>query len=144
MQYHTGRSGVSSLSSEDQIYPFFRIRFKGVRLELLAPICKKGKRDQHHLSTRSIPPCSRWGCRQTFHQSFPSLPPYSSLPALPPRWGRDAPGVDLMASQTGVQFLTIRTLLASYATRGAFGVTFWNASQTKTTEGNIRHPSACA
>ena len=70
--------------------------------------------------------------------------PYSSLLALPPRQGRDAPGVDLMASQTSVQFLTIRTLLASYATWGAIGVTFWSVSQAKTTEGNIHHLSACA
>ena len=43
MQYHIGRSGVSSLSSGDQIYLIFRIQFKGMRLELLAPICKKEK-----------------------------------------------------------------------------------------------------
>ena len=41
---------------------------------------------------------------------------YSSLPVLPPRWGGDAPGVDLMASLTDVQLLTIKTLLASDAT----------------------------
>ena len=34
----------------------------------------------------------------------------SSLPVLPPRRGGDAPGVDLMASQIDVQFLTIKTL----------------------------------
>ena len=33
----------------------------------------------------------------------------SSLPVLPPRHGGDAPGVDLMASQTDVQLLTIKT-----------------------------------
>ena len=52
---------------------FFRIQFKGVRLELLAPIHKRENSNQHHLSIRGIPPCSRWGCRQTVHQSFPSL-----------------------------------------------------------------------
>ena len=41
MQYHIGRPGVSSLSPGDQIY---RIQFKGVRLELLAPICKREKK----------------------------------------------------------------------------------------------------
>ena len=51
----------------------FRIQFKGVRLELLAPICKKEKSDQHHLSTRCIPPCSRWEYRQILHRSFSSL-----------------------------------------------------------------------
>ena len=45
MQYHIGRLGMSSLSSGDQIYPcFFRIQFKGVRLESLAPICKREKK----------------------------------------------------------------------------------------------------
>ena len=45
MQYHIGRPGVSSLSPGDQIYPsFFRIQFKEVRLELLAPICKREKK----------------------------------------------------------------------------------------------------
>ena len=69
---------------------------------------------------------------------------YSSHLVLPLRWGGDAPGVDLMASQTDVQFLTIKTLVASDATRGAIRITFWNASQAKTTAGNIHHLSACA
>ena len=69
---------------------------------------------------------------------------YSSLLVLPLRWGGDAPGVDLMASQTDVQFFTIKTLVASDATRGAIRITFWNASQAKTTGGNIHHLSACA
>ena len=52
----------------------FRVQFKGVTLELLAPICKRGKKsNQCPLSTVGIPPCSRWGCGQTLHQSFPSL-----------------------------------------------------------------------
>ena len=52
---------------------FFRIQFKGVRLKLLAPICKReNKNDQCHLSTGGILPCPRWGCRQILHQSFPS------------------------------------------------------------------------
>ena len=50
-----------------------RIPFKGVRLELLTPICKREKSDQYHLSTGGVPPCSRWGCRQTVHQSFSFL-----------------------------------------------------------------------
>ena len=49
---------------------FFRIQFKGVRLELLAPICKREKSDHGHFSTGGIPPCSRWGCRQTLHQKL--------------------------------------------------------------------------
>ena len=43
--------------------------------------------------------------------------PYLSLPALPASQGGDAPGVDLMATQTNVQLLTIKTLLASDATQ---------------------------
>ena len=69
---------------------------------------------------------------------------YLSLPVLTPRWGGGAPGVDLMASQTDIQFLTIKTLLASDATWGAIRVSFWNASQAKTSGGNICHLSACA
>ena len=60
---------------------------------------------------------------------------YSSLQVLQSRWGGDAPGVDLMASLTAVQLLTIKTLLASDATLGV--VTFQNASQDKTAGGNI-------
>ena len=56
---------------------------------------------------------------------------YSSLQVLPSRCGGDAPGVDLMASLTAVQLLTIKTLLTSHATRGAIRVTFQNASQAK-------------
>ena len=49
---------------------FSRIQFKGVRLEFLAPICKREKKKQRHLSTRGAPPCSRWRCRQTLHQKL--------------------------------------------------------------------------
>ena len=49
-----------------------------------------------------------------------------------------------MASQTNVQLLTIKTLHAPDATRGAIRVTFWNASQAKTTRGNIHRLSASA
>ena len=132
---------------------FFRIQFKGVRLELLAPICKR-ESDQYPLSTRGVPPCSRRGCRQSLHQSFLSWldlvcpllmqPPYSSLPVLPLRWGGDAPAVDLMAFLTAVQLLTIKTLFTSDATQGAITGTFWNAFQAKAIEGNIRHLSDCA
>ena len=69
---------------------------------------------------------------------------YSSLLVLPPKQGGDAPEVDLMASLTDVQLLTIKTLLASDATRGAIRITFWNAYQAKTAGGNIHHLSDCA
>ena len=62
---------------------------------------------------------------------FLTQAPYSALPGLPLRWDGDALGVDLMASQTSVQFLTIKTLLASDATWGAIRVTFRNASKLK-------------
>ena len=116
-------------------------------LELLAPICKRERSNQHHLSTGGVPHWSTWGCRQTLHQSFPSLvglcplpmqPLYSSLPVPPPRQGRDAPGVDLMASQTDVQFLTIKTfvwfLLFLWCHPECNRVAFLNASQARTTE----------
>ena len=34
---------------------------------------KKQHPQSRLLSIQSVPPCSRWGCKQTFHQSFPSL-----------------------------------------------------------------------
>ena len=70
--------------------------------------------------------------------------PYSSLPVLPQRWGGDVPGVDLMASQTDEQFLTIKTLLASDAIQGGIRANFQNASQAKTAAENICHLSACS
>ena len=56
---------------------------------------------------------------------------YSSLLVLRLRQGGDAPGVDLMASLTDVQLLTIKTLFASDVTQGGIRVTFQNASQAK-------------
>ena len=56
---------------------------------------------------------------------------YSSLLVLRLRQGGDAPGVDLMASLTDVQLLTIKTLFASDVTQGGIRVTFLNASQAK-------------
>ena len=63
------------------------------------------------------------------------------LRVLPPRRGGNAPGVDLMASLTDVQLFTS---LASDATQGAIRVTFWDASQAKTSGKNICHLSVCA
>ena len=62
------------LKSGDQTCPsFLKIHFKGVVLNWLAPICKRKKQDPQLwlLCTGGIPPCSRWGYRQTFH--LPSL-----------------------------------------------------------------------
>ena len=104
------------------------MQFKGVRLELLAPICKREKKvtstlflpeaslpaldgDVDRLYTKAFLSWSDLVC------PFLTQATYSSLPVLPPRRGGDAPGVDLMASLTDVQLLTIKTLLASDATQ---------------------------
>ena len=70
MQYHRKTRCVFFKPRGSNLSQFFRIQFKEVRLELLAPICKREKSDQSPLSTGVVPPCSRWGCRQTLHQSF--------------------------------------------------------------------------
>ena len=117
---------------------FFRIQFKGVRLELLATIHKK--KNALFLPEASLPALDGSVDRLYTKVFLPwsdlvcpllTQATYSSLPALPLRWGGDAPGVDLMASLTDVQLLTIKTLLASGATQGAIRVTFQNASQAK-------------
>ena len=111
-------------------------------LELLAPICKREKKVT---STLFLPeeslPALIGGVDRLYTKAFlswldllcplPMQVTYSSLQVLSPRWGGDAPGVDLMASLTAVQLLTIKTLLTSHATRGAIRVTFRNASQAK-------------
>ena len=103
---------------------FFNIYFKEVILELLAPICKREKCGIHShgffppeaslpaldggvdsLSTEAFRPCSDLIC------PLPTQVPYPYLPVLPLRQGGDAPGVDLMAPQTDVQFLTIKTFV---------------------------------
>ena len=125
-----------------------------MRLELLAPICKREKNHRTIFLLEVSLPALDGGVDRLYTEAFLSWSdlvcplamqvPYSSLLALPPRRGGDAPGVDLMASQTSVQYLTIKTLLASDATRGAIRVTFQNASQAKTAGGNIHHLSVCA
>ena len=96
--------------------------FKELVLELLAPICKREKSSIHscgffppeaslpaldggvdRLSTEAFLPWSNLVC------PLPTQVPYLSLLVLPPRCGGDAPGVDLMASQIDVHFLTIKT-----------------------------------
>ena len=98
--------------------------FKELVLELLAPICKREKSSIHsrgffppeaslpaldggvdRLSTEAFLPCSDLIC------PLPTQVPYPYLTVLPLRQGGDAPGVDLMASQTDVQFLTIKTFV---------------------------------
>ena len=66
-----------------------------------------------------------------------------TLLVLPPRRGGDVQGVDLIASLPDVQLFTFN-LACSDAIRGAIRVTFLDASQAKTTGGNIHHLSASA
>ena len=108
-----------------------------MRLELLAPIYKREKSDQSHLSMVSLPALDG-GVDRLYAKAFLSWSDldcpllmqesYSSLPVLPWIQGGDAPGVDLMAFLTDVQLLTIKTLLVSDATWGAIRVTFWKVS----------------
>ena len=135
---------------------FFRIQFKGVRLELLAPICKREKKATSTILLLEVSlPALDGGVDRLYTKAFlswldlvcPLLTQaiYSFLPVLPPRQGGDAPGVDLMASLSAVQPLTIKTLLASDATQGAIRITFQNASQAKSAGGNkhLSHECLC-
>ena len=120
---------------------FFRIQFEGVRLELLAPIRKKKKATSALFLPGASLPALDGGVNRLYTKVFlpwsdlvcPLLTQvtYSSLPVLPPRLGGDVPGVDLMASLTDMQLLTIKTMFTSDATQGAIRLTFWNASQAK-------------
>ena len=114
---------------------------------MLAPVCKREREREREKETStlflqeaSLLALDR-GVDRLYTKPFlpwsdlvgrlPAQATYSSLPVLPWTWGGDAPGVDLMASLTAVQLLTIKTLLTSHATRGAIRVTFQNASQAK-------------
>ena len=80
----------------------FKIQFKGVRLELLAPICKREKSDSAIFLLEVSLPALNGGVDRLNTEAFlpwsdlvcPLLTqvPYSSLLALPPRRGGDAPG----------------------------------------------------
>ena len=107
---------MSFLNSGGQTCPpFFKtknIHYKGVVLELLAPICKREKKHIHscgffppevslstlgggvdRLSTEAFLPWSGLVC------PLWTQGPYSSPLVLPQMWGGDAPRIDLMASQ---------------------------------------------
>ena len=94
------------------MFQFFKYIFKEVFLELLAPICKREKSSIHkhgffpleisfpavdggvdRLSTEAFIPSSDLVCPLLKQVS------YSSLLIIPPRWGGDAPEVDMMVSQ---------------------------------------------
>ena len=93
-------------------------------LELLAPIFKGEKSSIYSrgffLPEASLPALD-WGGDRLSTKAFPpwlnlvcpllTKVPYSSLLVLQPRQGGDAAWVDLMASQTDVQFLTINTFV---------------------------------
>ena len=106
------------LNSGDQTCPSLKKKkkkFKGVVLELLAPICKREKSGIRsygffppevsfpaldggvdRLSTEAVHLWSDLVC------PLPTQASYSSLPVLPPRRDGDATGVDLMAFQTNL------------------------------------------
>ena len=111
-------------------------------LELLAPISKREKKATSalFLLEASLPALD--GCVDRLYiKGFLSWSDlvcpllmqaiYSSLLVVPSRQGGEAPGVDLLASLTDVQLLTIKTLFASDANQGSIRATFWNASQAK-------------
>ena len=88
---------------------FFRIQFKGVRVELSAPICEREKKATSALFLPEASfPALDGGVDRLYTKAFlpwsdlvcplPTQVTYSSLPVLPPRQGGDVPGVDLMAS----------------------------------------------
>ena len=81
-------------------------------LELLIPICKREKSSTHgrgffppEASLPTLNECADRLANEAFLPWSELVCPlltqasYSSLPVLPPRWGGDAPGVDLMAYQ---------------------------------------------
>ena len=118
---------MSFLNSGDQTCPIFffkKYTLKWVVLELLAPIFKGEKSNIYSrgffLPEASLPALD-WGGDRLSTKAFPpwldlvcpllTQVPYSSLLVLPPRQGGDAAWVDLMASKTDVQFLTINTFV---------------------------------
>ena len=121
-----------------------------MRLELLAPICKRKKVTSAIFLPEASLPALDGGVDRLYTKSFFFLVGLNlsligagtilTLPVLPQRWGGDVPGVDLIASLPDIQLFTI----VSDTTWGAIRVTFRNASQGKTAEGNIHHRSACA
>ena len=126
MQYHIGKTKCVFFKPwGSNISQFFRIQFKGVRLELLAPICKREKATSAIFLPEVSLSALDGGIDRLYTKAFliqsdlvcplVTQVTYSSLLVLPPRQGGDAPGVGLMASLTDIQLLTIKTLLASDA-----------------------------
>ena len=68
-------------------------------------------------------------------------------PGSTSRWGGDAPGVDLMASQIDFWFHTttfVWLVLFLWRHPGWSRVVFWTVSQARTPRGSIHLPYACA
>ena len=122
-------------------------------LELLAPICKTEKRGIHshgffppELSFPALDVCVDRLFTEAFLPWLDLVCPllmqvcYSSLPVLPPRRGGDAPGVDLMTSQTDLvpchQDLSLIFPFLWCHSRWS-RVAFRNVSQASTTRGSI-------
>ena len=93
------------------------MQFKGVKLELLATICKREKGSEQSFFYQRHPSLLQMGVETGLLHKLPSLLvgnlfltntgiPLPSLPILPSRNGGEAPGVDLVASQNDVQFRT--------------------------------------
>ena len=102
------KSGMSSLNSGGQTYPFFRTQSKGVSLELwVALICKRENSSNQRLCFLPLVvplPAIGWGVDRVFTEAslpwldlvspLPTQAPYSSLQVLPPvavwrcTWGR--------------------------------------------------------
>ena len=83
---------------------------------MLAPICKREKKsDERHFS-RTFSNVLDGSVDRLYTKSFSFLVglslsltnagTVSTLPVLPPRWGGDVPGVDLIASLSDVQLFT--------------------------------------
>ena len=118
------------------------MQFKVVKLEFLAPICKREEKKKKATSAFFLPeaflPAVDGVIDRLYTKAFlswsdlvgplPTQVTYLSLPVLPLRWSGDAPGIDMMVSLSDVQLLTIKTLLASDATQVAIRLTFQNAS----------------
>ena len=140
--------------------PFFKIHFKGVVLELLAPICKREKSGiQSHgfFPLEASLPALDGGVDRLSIKTFllwsdllcplQTQASYLSLPVLPPRQDGDTPGVYLMASQIDFQFLTTKNFVWSslflWCHPGWNRVIFWDVSQARTTRGSIHLRRAC-
>ena len=70
MQYHIGRPSVFFKPWGSNLSQFFRIQFRGVRLELLAPICKREKSDQGHFLPEASLPALDGGVDRRYIKSF--------------------------------------------------------------------------